>query len=62
MKKKQKKQIPNPGTEEALALGCKCPVLDNNHGRGCPGLPGHFFYNEDCEVHAGIINSIRKEY
>jgi len=29
-------QIPNPGSDEALALGCKCPVLDNEHGRGFP--------------------------
>jgi hypothetical protein len=25
---------PNPGTEEAIKQGCKCPVLDNHHGRG----------------------------
>jgi len=62
MKKTHKKKIPNPGTEEALALGCKCPVLDNNHGRGCGWLPGHFFYNRDCKVHAEIKTSFRKEY
>ena len=28
--------VPNPGSNEALARGCKCPVLDNAHGRGVP--------------------------
>ena len=26
---------PNPGSDEALALGCTCPALDNAHGAGC---------------------------
>jgi len=26
---------PNPGSDEAIKLGCKCPVLDNEHGAGC---------------------------
>jgi len=25
---------PNPGSAEAIALSCTCPVLDNNHGAG----------------------------
>lgn len=25
---------PPPGSPEAVALGCLCPVLDNAHGRG----------------------------
>ena len=24
---------PNPGTRAAVAAGCICPVLDNNHGQ-----------------------------
>ncbi len=28
---------PNPGSEEAVSKGCKCPVLDNNSGRGYRG-------------------------
>jgi len=24
----------NPGSDEAIDAGCKCPVLDNGHGRG----------------------------
>jgi len=25
---------PNPGSAEAFALGCTCPILDNHHGAG----------------------------
>lgn len=28
----------NPGSNAALKLGCKCPVLDNDRGRGIPWL------------------------
>ncbi len=45
---------PNPGSEEAVALGCLCPVLDNEHGRGAyldaTGKPV-FWINEDCPLH-----------
>lgn len=39
--------VPNPGSDEALELGCTCPVLDNGHGRGA----GPFWINEGCPVH-----------
>ena len=26
--------LPNPGSDEAVAIGCTCPVLDNGRGRG----------------------------
>ena len=51
---------PNPGSREALALGCRCPVLDNYYGRGIPyprkdGLDPvehpSFWVNEDCPLH-----------
>lgn len=38
---------PNPGSDEALDQGCRCPVLDNSHGRG----PGPFWINGDCPLH-----------
>ena len=28
---------PRPGSDEAIAQGCKCPVIDNEHGRGYMG-------------------------
>lgn len=30
-------EAPNPGSREALAEGCTCPVLDNAHGKGYMG-------------------------
>ena len=50
---------PNPGSDAALDLGCKCPVLDNGHGRGIPwpnddddGFHTVFWQTEGCPVHA----------
>lgn len=46
------KAIPNPGSDEALHLGCTCAVLDNGHGKGAFDLrPGQFWVTEDCPVH-----------
>lgn len=42
---------PNPGSPEAYALGCKCPILDNGHGRGSGWGPGKFWINGDCPMH-----------
>ena len=27
----------NPGSDEAIAAGCTCPIMDNGHGRGYLG-------------------------
>ena len=45
--------VPNPGSPEAMKLGCKCPVLDNAHGRGFPwgGNEPSFWVNEECPLH-----------
>ena len=40
--------LPNPGSREALALGCLCPILDNSHGTG----PGPFWISSDCDLHS----------
>ena len=42
-------EVPNPGSDEAIAQGCVCPVLDNAHGKGTGD--GLFWVNEDCPVH-----------
>lgn len=48
---------PNPGSNEARAIGCKCPLIDNAHGRGYMGgvtdENGYvvFVINCDCPVH-----------
>jgi len=45
-------EIPNPGSDEALAQGCTCPVLDNAHGKGYFGGPdGTFVMNAECPLH-----------
>lgn len=46
----------NPGSDEAIEKGCRCPVMDNGHGRGCgmfdekTGDP-LFWINEGCPLH-----------
>ena len=56
--------VPNPGSPEALARGCACPVLDNAHGRGIPwprtyGLDPEehpsFWINADCPLHGTSV-------
>jgi hypothetical protein len=42
----------NPGSKEALAAGCRCPVIDNHYGRGVPTGDGPVFWiTEGCPVH-----------
>lgn len=46
-----------PGSNKAVLQGCSCPVIDNNHGRGCglfdkDGKP-IFWFNYDCPLHGG---------
>lgn len=31
-------ETPKPGSDEAVKLGCACPVMDNHHGAGFPAL------------------------
>lgn len=46
-----------PGSTEAREQGCKCPVMDNNHGRYPPFPPnselpqGGWYMVEGCPVH-----------
>ncbi len=49
---------PNPESDEAVALGCKCPVLDNNHGRGAyEDSDGPLFWiDPSCPVHARMMS------
>lgn len=48
---KKKTKIPNPGSDEAIELGCTCPVLDNGHGHGAYGQTDLFWNNGDCPLH-----------
>lgn len=42
---------PNPGSDEARTLGCKCPILDNNHGLRAPWPPDNWWTAMGCPVH-----------
>lgn len=45
--------LPTPGSHEALAIGCTCPVIDNNHGDGIIYTKlRKFWYNNNCPVHS----------
>lgn len=41
---------PNPGSDEAIMMGCTCPVMDNNHGKW-PHWSGGFLIYAGCPVH-----------
>jgi hypothetical protein len=45
--------IYNPGTNEAIAQGCICPVIDNHYGKGVPQMDGTraFWIEENCPMH-----------
>ena len=45
------KEIPTPGSKEAIEQGCICPVMDNEYGRGYMGQEGVFIYSTSCPVH-----------
>jgi hypothetical protein len=45
--------VPNPGSKEAIALGCICPVLDNNHGKWKPWRGGWWILAE-CPIHVPL--------
>lgn len=46
---------PNPGSEEALKLGCKCPIIDNHYGEGMSfSNPPCFWVNAACPLHGSL--------
>lgn len=54
-------KVANPGSEEAVKMGCTCPVIDNHHGQGIPvsGKNGEvqfvFWSNADCPLHGFVL-------
>lgn len=61
---KTMKPKPNPGSEEAQAKGCACPVYDNHFGKGFRvGGKGElqFWYSNDCKMHGGFLPKNRKK-
>lgn len=61
----EKARIPNPGSPEAVKMGCRCPVLDNGHGWGSMYGEGTFWIVQNCPVHsvqyAAIVQSKEEE-
>jgi hypothetical protein len=48
---------PSPGSKEALAKGCTCPVMDNHHGAGFTYDNATCFYlDDDCPLHGGDVD------
>ena len=41
--------VPNPGSQDAIAAGCTCPMLDNDLGRLVGGMG--FYIAGDCPLH-----------
>lgn len=46
-------QDPKPGSREARSQGCRCPVIDNHHGRGRggDGQQHGWWIAQDCPLH-----------
>lgn len=47
----------NPGSDEAIENGCRCPVIDNRYGRGVWDSPENvyvFWYSSDCPIHGDV--------
>jgi hypothetical protein len=50
--------VPNPGSDDAVQLGCTCPVMDNARGRGIPFKgEGAFWINDACPLHGSLALS-----
>jgi len=55
------KQVPNPGSQEAVKAGCICAVLDNARGKGYYGQPGMFVITGGCPLHDPALIADKKE-
>lgn len=49
-------KIPTPGSNDAVKSGCKCPVMDNAHGKGSGYVTGinkepTFWIERACPLH-----------
>ncbi len=54
----QKIILSAPGSKEAIAKGCTCPVWDNYHGRGYGGdwRTYGWVINADCPLHGKSVD------
>ena len=56
------KVLPNPGSKEAVKIGCTCAVLDNHYGAGIyGGRGGTFWVSASCPLHGDVRSKIVSE-
>lgn len=55
--------VPPPGSDAAVAQGCLCPVMDNEHGKGYRIILGWPAYvvNADCPLHGSAAHTTKEE-
>ena len=46
----------SPGSPQAVANGCRCPVLDNAHGKGIGD--GAYWISERCPIHNNAVDTM----
>lgn len=52
----------NPGSALARKLGCICPTIDNQYGRGYESGTGRAFWiRADCALHADVDSAAAPE-
>ena len=54
----KKEKIPNAGSDEAIDLGCICPIMDNEYGKGYMGMEDVFVFNTQCPLHGEALKEV----
>ena len=57
----EKEKIPNAGSDQAIDLGCTCPIMDNEYGKGYMGMEDVFVFNTQCPLHGEAIKEVFEE-
>ena len=53
---------PSPGSDEARARGCTCPVMDNAHGQGFMyGGERCYYMSEGCPLHGANLRQVKHD-
>lgn len=55
--RKKPEKVGNPGSPEAVAMGCECPAIGNHHGAGVE-MGGDLFWwiSSQCPMHGDAQN------
>ena len=54
----EKEKILNAGSDEAIDLGCTCPIMDNEYGKGYMGMEDVFVFNTQCPLHGEALKEV----